>query len=258
MNSTQRWDPDQYGRNARFVADLGLPVVELLAPQPGERILDLGCGDGALTIKLAALGCSVVGVDASAEMVAAARSLGLEAHVMDGAELQFMEEFEAVFSNAALHWMRNPESVVSGVWRALKSGGRFVGELGGQGNIAAILAAIDAALADRGIVVPCPWFFPRPDEYRQLLEASGFEVRAIDLFPRPTVLPGDMAAWMETFAQPYTTALPAAERGRFISEVVAALRGRLCNADGGWIADYVRLRFSAAKSPILISPAAHA
>jgi trans-aconitate methyltransferase len=246
-SNTQNWNPAQYGKNARFVSDLGMPIVELLSPQPGERILDLGCGDGALTIKLVELGCTVVGVDSSAEMVNAAKSLGLDARVVDGQSLQFTNEFDAVFSNAALHWMKNPEGVISGVWHALKPGGRFVGEFGGYGNVAAIVTALESLLSARGMVVASPWFFPRPKEYSALLEASGFEVKTIDLIPRPTLLPGDVGGWLETFAQPYISALPAIDRQRFISEVVETLRNVLCDANGDWRADYVRLRFFATK-----------
>lgn len=156
----QHWNPEQYAENARFVYDLGIPVVELLSPQLGERILDLGCGDGALTVKLLKLGCEVVGVDSSPEMVAAARALGLDARIMSGQTLQFDNEFDAVFSNAALHWMKEPETVIDGVWRALKPNGRFVGEFGGYGNVSAIVTAIESALTSRGLAVPSPWFFP--------------------------------------------------------------------------------------------------
>src|SRR5512142_2028530 len=142
MKAPQTWDPERYARNARFVADLGMPVVELLAPKSGERILDLGCGDGALTEKLVAMGCTVVGVDGSAEQVAAARARGLDCHVMDGEQLTFNNEFDAVFSNAALHWMKRADAVIAGVWRALKPGGRFVAECGGHGNIKAIETAL--------------------------------------------------------------------------------------------------------------------
>jgi len=244
----QHWNPEQYGRNARFVSDLGAPLVELLAPQPGERILDLGCGDGALTLRLLEQGCSVVAVDASAEMVEAARALGLDARRMDGQALLFSNEFDAVFTNAALHWMPDPEAVITGVWNALRPGGRFVGECGGHGNVAAIVAALDAALAARGKAVPSPWFFPTADTYAALLEARGFAVRSIGLFPRPTLLPGDVGGWLETFAQPYTAALPPGERGPFIAEVVEALRPLLGDGRGDWRADYVRLRFDATRT----------
>jgi trans-aconitate methyltransferase len=241
------WDPAQYAEHARFVSDLGMPVVELLAPKPGERILDLGCGDGALTLKLAKLGCKVVGVDSSPEMVAAAKSLGLTAQVMDGHTLPFTNEFDAVFSNAALHWMNRPKDVIAGVWRALNPGGRFVGEFGGYGNVAAIITAIEAVLFSRGMTIANPWYFPRQEEYRTLLEAMGFSVDSLVLIPRPTPLPGDMGGWLQTFAKPYTSALPASERPSFISQIVTALRSVLCDATGNWHADYVRLRFSARK-----------
>lgn len=224
-----------------------MPVVELLSPKAGERILDLGCGDGALTIRLAATGCTVIGVDSSAEMVDAARLLGLDVRVVDGQSLPFNSEFDAVFSNAALHWMKNPEGVIAGVWHALKPGGRFVGECGGYGNVAAIVTALESALSAGGMVVASPWFFPRPREYRELLEACGFEVKTMDLIPRPTLLPGDVGGWLETFAQPYTAVLPVSDRQRFIAEVVEALRNVLCDVDGDWRADYVRLRFFATK-----------
>lgn len=246
-SKTQRWDPTQYGKNARFVSDLGVPVVELLSPQPKERILDLGCGDGALTVKLGEVGCTLVGVDSSAAMVKATKALGLETYVMDGESLRFTNEFDAVFSNAALHWMKNPQRVIAGVWQALKPGGRFVSEFGGYGNVATIIAAIESALHTRGIVVANPWFFPGIEEYKGLLEAGGFEIKFISLIPRPTLLPGDVGGWLETFAQPYTSALPADERQSFTSEIVETLRNVLCDADGKWNADYVRLRFFAKK-----------
>lgn len=245
--ATHDWNPEKYEANARFVSRLGLPVVELLSPRPGERILDLGCGDGALTIKLLSFGCKVMGVDSSLEMIKAAKSLKLDVQVMDGQALRFNNEFDAVFSNAALHWMNKPERVIAGVWHALKPGGRFVGELGGHGNVSAIITAIESALALRGITVTCPWFFPRLEEYQELLEASGFSVNSMTLFQRPTLLPGDVGGWLETFAQPYTSALPPTERDIFISEVVENLRPVLCDENGTWEADYVRLRFFASK-----------
>jgi trans-aconitate methyltransferase len=244
---TLNWNPEHYGRNARFVSELGLPVVALLAPQPGERILDLGCGDGALTRRLVELGCSVVGVDASAEMIEAARELGLDARVADGQSLGFEQEFDAVFSNAALHWMPQSEQVIQGVWRALKPGGRFVAECGGEGNVATIVAALEAALTRRELELPHPWFFPTAADYRSQLEAQGFVVDSIERIPRPTPLPGDVGGWLETFAQPYLARLPESEQQGMIREVVEALRPVLCDSQGSWTADYVRLRFAARK-----------
>jgi trans-aconitate methyltransferase len=247
--ATQRWDPDRYARNARFVAELGQPVVELLAPRAGERILDLGCGDGALTRTLAELGVDVVGVDSSAEQVAAACALGLDARVMSGDALTFEGEFDAVFSNAALHWMLRPAEVIAGVWRALRPGGRFVGEMGGHGNVRHIAAAMVAALDRRGLDgrAAVPWYFPTPDEYRGRLEAQGFSVQAIELIPRPTPLPGDIVGWLELFTENFTQRVAPAERSALLDEVAAALRPTLCDAEGRWTADYVRLRFAAFK-----------
>ena len=248
MSEGQHWEAQRYARNARFVADLGQPVVELLAPQPGERILDLGCGDGALTRKLVELGCSVVGVDAGPDMIRAARELGLDAHVVDGHELAFEREFDAVFSNAALHWMkRDPQEVIAGVARALRPGGRFVGEMGGHGNVAAIVTALLAVLERRGIDgrPAHPWYFPTPAAYRARLERQGFTVETIELIPRPTPLPTGMAGWSETFAEPLFKLLPEAERTAARDEMVELLATSLRDETGAWTADYVRLRFRA-------------
>ncbi|HET8727589.1 MAG TPA: class I SAM-dependent methyltransferase, partial [Alphaproteobacteria bacterium] len=190
MSPAQTWEAERYARNARFVADLGQPAVELLAPRPGERILDLGCGDGALTAKLRDLGAQTVGADSSPDLIAAARALGLDARLVDGENLSFDAEFDAVFSNAALHWMRNADAVIAGVARALKPGGRFVGEFGGHGNVAAITVALLAVLARRGIdgAALSPWYFPTAEAYREKLESHGFAVDEIRLIPRPTPL----------------------------------------------------------------------
>jgi trans-aconitate methyltransferase len=249
MSDGQTWDPERYARTARFVADLGAPVVELLDPKPGEHILDLGCGDGALTEKLVALGCDVVGVDGSAEQVAAACARGLDARVMDGEALAFAGEFDAVFSNAALHWMKRLDAPIDGAWRALRPGGRFVAELGGHGCIRAIETALFAALARRDIDGRSlyPWVFPTPEDYAPRLEARGFRVDEIALIPRPTPLPGPMRDWLETFALSFTRALPPDARSDFLDEVSEALRPELCDSDGHWTADYVRLRFAATR-----------
>lgn len=249
MSGRQTWEPERYARNARFVSDLGAPVVELLAPRPGERILDLGCGDGALTEKLVALGCRVVGVDASAAQIAAARARGLEVQVASGEALTFDDEFDAVFSNAALHWMKRADAVIDGVWRALAPGGRFVAECGGDGCVATIVAALSAALERRGHDARAanPWYFPTVADYRARLERRGFVVTSIALIPRPTPLPGEVTGWLETFAESFTSELPEAERAAFLAEVQEALRPALCDADGRWTADYVRLRFAATR-----------
>jgi len=241
------WNPDRYARDARFVSDLGRPLVGLLEPRPGERVLDLGCGDGALTAQLVAAGCDVVGVDASPEMVEAARRLGIDARVMDGRALQFEREFDAVFSNAALHWMTEPAQVVDGVWRALRPGGRFVGELGAFGNVAQIRVALFGVLARHGIAAREPWYFPSAEEYAGLLAKRGFIVHSAVAFDRPTPLPGGLSGWLETFWDGPLSALEPAVTRAIIDEVVERLRPTLRSADGTWTADYVRLRFSATR-----------
>ena len=249
MIAEQTWDPERYARNARFVSDLAAAVVELLAPRTGERILDLGCGDGVLTAKLAAMGCDLVAVDSSGAQIEAARKLGLDARVMNGEKLTFHGEFDAVFSNAALHWMRDPEAVIRGVWRALRSKGRFVAEFGGHGCVAKIKRALVAALNRRGLdgEAAVLWYFPTIEEYSALLTNAGFAIGYIALVPRPTPLPGDVTGWLETFAESFTNCLPADERSAYVAEVREALRAELTNAEGVWIADYVRLRFAATK-----------
>jgi len=184
-------------------------------------------------------------VDASPRMVAAARTLGLDARVMDAEALAFDAEFDAVFSNAALHWMLDAAAVVAGVRRALRPGGRFVGEFGGAGNIRAIIDALNAGRAQRGLQAVMPWYNPGPAEYAALLEAHGFRILAMDLFPRPTLLPGSVRDWLATFAGAFAEGLPAAGIGPFFDEVTAALRAPLRGEDGGWVVDYVRLRFAA-------------
>jgi trans-aconitate methyltransferase len=247
--TTQTWNAQTYAANARFVADLGLPVVEWLNPQPGERILDLGCGDGALTIKLKKLGCEVVGVDASENLIQAAQALGLDAHVMDGHKLEFDRPFDAVFSNAALHWMQQPEQVIAGVARSLKPGGRFVGEFGGAGNVATIHQALMAGMRALGYdpEILNPWYFPTPEAYQTQLEIGGFEVMQIALIPRPTPLPTGVRGWLETFANPFTQVLPEGDRSAFLDTVIKTVEPQLCDAAGQWTADYVRLRFVAKK-----------
>lgn len=254
MNAEQRqtWSPERYDKHARFVSDLGMPVVELLAPRVGERILDIGCGDGVLTEKLVALGCEVVGVDTSAAQVEGCRARGLDCRVANGEALAFDGEFDAVFSNAALHWMRRPDAVIAGVRRALKPGGRFVGEMGGFGCVEKIRSALGQALASRGADVAAydPWYFPTDDEYRSRLEAQELRVDSIALFPRPTPLPGDVTGWLETFAESFLAAVPPSERAALLAEVREALRPVLADASGAWTADYVRLRFAARRDEV--------
>lgn len=246
---TQTWNADRYAKHAHFVPALGQAVLDMLNAKPGERILDLGCGDGVLSEKIAALGTTVVGVDSSADMVSAARSRGIDARVMSGYELTFDHEFDAVFSNAALHWMsKDPDAVVAGVRRALKPGGTFVAEMGGHGNVAAIHVALIAVLERHGVknaASTSPWYYPTPEAYSVKLERAGFRIESIQLIPRPTPLPTGMEEWLKTFALPFLKDLPESQHAAALGETVALLRPALCDEGGKWTADYVRLRFDA-------------
>jgi len=243
----QSWDADAYARTARFVSDLGVPLVDLLAPRPGERVLDLGCGDGALTQELARRGADVVGVDASPSMVAAARRRGLDARLADGQDLAFDAEFDAVFSNAAIHWMPRQAAVVAGVRRALRPRGRFVAEFGGDGNVQAIREALHAELARRDIdAAGCdPWTFPTARAFGALLADVGFVIDAIGLIPRPTPLGGHLADWLDVFAGAFLAMVPVPERVPFKDAVAARAAPALRAADGVWSVDYVRLHLVA-------------
>jgi trans-aconitate methyltransferase len=253
---TQTWNTEAYAANGRFVATLASGVVALLAPQPGEHILDLGCGDGALTEQLAATGAIITGVDASPTMLAAARqrsarNLTFEHH--DATTLPYHQQFDAVFSNAALHWipgLTGQQAALAGVHRALRTSGRFVAEMGGHGNIAAIRTALQAVLAPFHIdaEAAAASFFPSPSLYRRLLEEAGFTVQSIDLISRPTPLPSGMDSWLNTFRNGVLDHLNPADRATAITRTVALLEPILCDADGNWTADYVRLRFHATKT----------
>ena len=248
--SAQRWDANAYASSASFVPALGKPLLEMLAPKPGMRVLDIGCGDGTLSSALVAAGCIVVGIDASPEMVAAAKAKGIDARLMDAHRLSFDSEFDAAFSNAALHWMtQDPPGVVRGIARALVPGGRFVGELGGQGNIAAIQDALSRGLAKRGIDLHAlmPKFFPSAQTYRTMLEGAGLRVHSIELFARPTPLPDGLGRWLEIFSTPALTAVPIGDRADLIAETEDAAAPKL-RTEAGWFADYVRLRFAAEKA----------
>ncbi len=247
MNSQQSWNPEAYELNAGFVSDLGAPVMDLLAPKAGEHILDLGCGHGKLTEKLVATGARVVAVDSSPEQIEGARKRGLDARVMDARELTFESEFDAVFSNAALHWIKDPDIAIAGVKRALVPGGRFVGEMGGENNCAGILGGVARALEKRDLDIAdyWPWYFPSTADYGACLEKSGFRVQFIELFKRPTPIPGEVDAWFETFGESFLTAIPQRDRKAFLNEVRDDLAPGFKDDQGNWSVDYVRLRFQA-------------
>jgi SAM-dependent methyltransferase len=246
---TNQWNSRTYDQNARFVSDLGMPVVELLAPVSGERVLDLGCGDGVLTAKLQAIGCTVVGIDLSEDFVQAAIGKGVDARLGDARHLDFHDEFDAVLSNAVLHWIPEATSVADGVYRALKHGGRFVGEFGGHGNIAAIMTSLVATLRRHGVQLEerLGWYYPTVAEYRAVLEQAGFEVESLELIPRPTPLPTGMIGWLKTFRGTYLREKLGDQADAALAEIVENLQFALCDRSGNWTADYVRLRFFAFK-----------
>ncbi|HTM16133.1 MAG TPA: methyltransferase domain-containing protein [Terracidiphilus sp.] len=247
--ATQTWDPLAYERYGAFVHGLAGGVLEWLDPQPGEYVLDLGCGDGQLTQRIAESGAHVLGVDASAEMVAAARERGIEAEHAKAEELPFRDAtFDAVFSNAVLHWVRGQDAMLEQVHRVLKPGGRFVAEMGGHGNIAAIHVALMSVLERHGLGEreKTENYFPTAESYAERLTQHGFRVEQIALIPRPTKLPDSgMDGWLRTFRRGVLEALPTELRETVVRETIGLLEPALCDAAGNWTADYVRLRFAA-------------
>lgn len=249
VNATSQWSASDYAARAAFVPELGAAALALLNPQPGELILDLGCGDGALTERITAAGARAIGIDSSEEMVEAARARGIEAYVADAEalDLERFGQFDAVFSNAALHWMTEVEAVAAGVFAVTKAGGRFAGEMGGAGNLATIRGALRAELEARGYVMPAedPAWYPDPDSFAKVYCGAGFAELRAELIERPTPLPAGVAGWVTTFRKGLLDSLmvPEFEREDLAAAVAARVEDHLRRPDGSWRADYVRLRF---------------
>ena len=247
----QRWSASDFAKNGRFIQDMAGPIFALLAPKPGERILDLGCGDGMLTAEIEAAGADVLGVDTSEELLAVARMKGLSVNIVDAHALDYVKEFDAVFSNAALHWMQAPDLVIEGVARALRPGGRFIGELGCHGNVAAIATALRAVLKARGgdPEQAVRWYFPTVEEYGALLSDHGFAVREMAVVPRSTPLKAEMKGWLRTFCRFFFDRFDEPERSDVLADVLELLKPSLCDTEGRWTVNHIRLRFSAERSP---------
>ncbi len=253
VNTASRWSSADYAKHAAFVPRLGDAVLQLLNPQPGELILDLGCGDGMLTQRIAEAGARVIGLDSSPEMVEAARARGIDAFVADAEamDVERFGQFDAVFSNAALHWMLDPDAVATGVYGALREGGRFVGEMGGEGNLLTLRSALRAELTARGYDMPelDPSWYPEVEEFTRLYVTAGFCDVHAELIPRPTPLPGGVADWVRTFRAGVMdmAMVPEWERADIAAAVEARVAPALRQPDGSWQADYVRLRFAMRK-----------
>lgn len=249
-----QWNAELYDRKHSFVSQLGSDVVEILSPKYGECILDIGCGTGHLSEKITTFGAKVVGIDSAATMIEQARKNypSLQFEVIDATNLHFTEQFDAVFSNAALHWIKEPEKVVSGIYQALKPKGRFVAEFGGKGNVNAIVTALYNSLQAAGYPVEealNPWYFPSIGEYGALLEKHGLELTFATLFDRPTPLDDGeqgMQNWIKMFANNILAVFPAEQQMSIIADIEKQLRPTLYK-NGTWFADYRRIRVIAIK-----------
>lgn len=249
---SQSWNADLYQSKCSFVWEFGRDLLALLDPRPGERILDAGCGTGQLTGEIARSDAEVTGVDNSPAMIAQARDNfpGIRFEVQDLCALPFKAEFDAVFSNAVLHWVTRSDEAAESIARALKPGGRFVAEMGGYGNIRALMGASDRALGALGVAEPerfHPWFYPTIGEYSSLLERHGFEVALAALFDRPTLLKGGEEAipeWLRMFGERLAQSL-APEQIPEYHRLTRDFAAPALRRENGWYADYRRLRIVA-------------
>jgi len=254
-----KWDAGLYDEKHSFVWKLAAGVLELLDAKAGERILDLGCGTGHLTARIAEAGAQVVGIDRSPEMIRQAKEKypSLRFEVMDAREIALDGIFDAVFSNATLHWIKEPERVIAGIKESLRPGGRFVAEFGGKGNTGELLEAVGRAWANLKLAGPAPhpWYYPSLAEYAGLLEQHGFEVTHATLFDRPTPLDDGergLRNWLEMFGSTLVEGLPEVIRGRLLVEIERELRPKLFH-DDQWVMDYRRLRVVASRSALTSS-----
>jgi trans-aconitate methyltransferase len=249
-----KWNAELYDDKHSFVFQYGESVLELLEVKPGERILDLGCGTGHLTKQIQEQGAEVIGIDASPEMIEKAREsyADIPFEVADARNFHFDEPFDAVFTNATLHWIHDTHGVIKSVYNVLKPGGRFVGEFGGKGNNQLMIAATATVLKKYGYAKGNninPWYYPSTAEYATKLEAHGFRVTFTTHFDRPTLLQDGrkgVTIWFNMFGSSFFEGVPAAELPQILNEITDLLQPT-CESDGQWYADYKRLRFIAIK-----------
>lgn len=244
-----KWNAELYNEKHSFVYEFGSQIVDLLAPQPDETILDVGCGSGELTKAIADRGAKAYGIDSSPEMITKAQGNypEIDFRVMDAMEINFDFKFDAIFSNAAFHWIRNPEKAVESISRNLKKGGRFVLEFGGKGNVESITNAVRNALAKRNLQPDNIWYFPTIGEFSTLLERYDFEVVFAQLFPRDTKLADSESGitdWLQMFGESFFRRFDEQEKSETLREVTEALRPTNYK-DGQWFADYKRIRIIA-------------
>ena len=245
---TNKWDPKEHNKHTAFVSQLALSVVELLAPKKGEKILDAGCGDGTLAVEIEKYGAKVVGVDMSAEMTEACKRKGIESYVGSVTALPYENEFDAVFSNATLHWVKEPKIALEQMAKGLKSGGRFIAEFGGEGNVYHVVKAMEKVFSNHSEFgeFKNPWYFPSVNAYKALLNEVGFKVEYIELIPRPTPM-DNILNWLDIFANGVTEYLTQEQLEVFKIECRDILTETNHSDDEGWILDYVRLRVEAVK-----------
>ena len=245
---TNHWNPNTYNQHTAFVSELALPVVDLLAPQPGELILDAGCGEGTLALEIQRRSADVIGVDMSAEMVVATRDNGIEAQLASVTDLPFVNKFDAVFSNAMLHWVKDAKGAITQIARSLKPNGRFVAEFGGEGNAHHLVDAMKRVfdMHPEWGAFENPWYFPSIEEYSALLRSARFTIDSIERIPRPTPIDG-IVHWLDVFANGITKELSPEQFTVFKQECQEIARPTLYNEKDGWMVDYVRLRVKATK-----------
>jgi trans-aconitate methyltransferase len=249
-----KWNPDLYTTKHAFVYEYGSNLIQLLAPQSGERILDLGCGSGQLTEQIRESGAVVVGIDKSEEMITIAKTKFplIEFYVRDGASFSFEEPFDAVFSNATLHWILEKEKAVESIYNALKRGGRFIAEFGGKGNVGTIINQLRQVLKNHGYEqnsVKEVWYYPSLGEYASLLEEQGFRVTMAQHYDRPTELADSehgIEDWLDMFASSFFEDIDPETKATIKREVQEGIKDQ-CFINGKWYADYKRLRVVAIK-----------